>query len=68
MVQGICWAERVRCRKLLDMCGIITVGEWFNDFGRKFRYYGRVEEGPKDLLGEVRDNYRAVSGEPIFRF
>ena len=50
------------------MCGIITVGEWFNDFDRKFRYYGRVEEDSKDLLGEVRDNYRAVSGEPIFRF
>ena len=50
------------------MCGVMTGGEWFNDFGREFRYYGRVEEGPKDLLGEVRDNYRAVSGEPIFRF
>ena len=36
------------------MCGVMTGGEWFNDFGREFRDYGRVEEGPEDLLGEVR--------------
>ena len=50
-----------------DMCGIMTVGEWFHDFCRKLRHDGWVEEGSEDLLCEVRDDYRAVGGKSIFR-
>ena len=45
-------------------CGVVAVGEGFDDLRSKFSQDRWIQEGAEDLLGKVWD----VGGEPIFGF